>query len=164
MGRSSTAATGRAGSAASCTSDAGSRSLPPSTIRTCPPCNSSGRRDRSLCGPGFDAPRPTPPCPRTHPSCSPGACRPAHRRAKFGMLLCSFHFLDDALQVLWHFGNRRARHFHPAVASFANDEVERAEVRSFGRVILAEVAAAALAPLGGRPGERLSNGQQVKPV
>ena len=69
-------ATGRADSAASCTSAAGCRSLRPSRIRTCPPCSSSGRRDRSPAGPGSDAPRRAPPCPRTPRSCSPASAPP----------------------------------------------------------------------------------------
>src|SRR5262249_4253121 len=137
---------------------------PRSTIRTCRPCSSSGRRGRSPSAPESGGRRPAPPCHPTRRSCNPRTPRCSRRRARSGTSRSSARscgLLNDPLQLGGHFRNRRAGALHLSVASLPDDEIERAELLALLRIIVAEMAAAALAALDGRSDDRFRHGQEV---
>src|SRR5437762_1648659 len=71
------------------------------------------------------------------------------------------HRLNYLLQFGRQFGNECARQFHPPIATLAYDDVERAEGGILVGIVVAKVAAAALAPLDGRSGNRFGHRQQI---
>src|SRR5262245_22943689 len=73
----------------------------------------------------------------------------------------SLHLVHYLLPLRRHRRDRRTRDFHRAVASLANDQIEGRVVRVLVGMVVAEVSAAALAPLERRARDRLRDGQQI---
>src|SRR5665213_997195 len=102
--------------------------------------------------------------------------RRRRRRARCGTSRCalrswwptlgcwSSHLLDHGRQLTGHGRYGLAAQLHRPACALPDDDVERAVARVLVRVVVAEVAAAALAPLESRPRNGLGDRQEVAQV